>query len=273
MSAPDTDRPLILYHGPECADGFCAAWLIRRYVWRLAEFIPVNYGGALPDVAGRDLLIVDFSYKRPVLEAMAAAAKSILVLDHHETARKELAGLDYCLFDMDRSGAELAWAWACARANETTFKAPWLVRYVADRDLWRWKLPNSRAVNAALRSYPLTFDAWDALYRANPKAEYLVPDGEAILRAEAMAVATHVARAREIELDGHKILAVNASGLHSEIAGALAEGRPFGAVWFERDGLRQWSLRSREGGIDVSEIARAHGGGGHKQAAGFEEPL
>lgn len=268
MSGVDTDRPLVLYHGPECADGFCAAWLIHRYVCRDAEFIPVNYGQAPPDVAGRELLIVDFSYPRPVLEQMAAAAKSILVLDHHKTAEQELAGLSYCQFDMDRSGAELAWVWVVSPR-----KPPWLVSYVADRDLWRWRLPNSRAVNAALRSYPLTFDAWDAMYRANPKPDYLVADGEAILRAEAVAVAAHVARAREIELDGHKILAVNASYLYSEIAGALAEGRPFGAVWFERDGMRQWSLRSREGGIDVSEIARAHGGGGHRHAAGFEEAL
>lgn len=35
---------------------------------------------------------------------------------------------------------------------------------------------------------------------------------------------------------------------------------------------RVYSLRSREGGINVAEIAKAHGGGGHKNAAGFRAP-
>jgi phosphoesterase RecJ-like protein len=35
------------------------------------------------------------------------------------------------------------------------------------------------------------------------------------------------------------------------------------------DGLRKVSLRSRDGRVDVSEIARRQGGGGHRQAAGF----
>ncbi|HET9950135.1 MAG TPA: bifunctional oligoribonuclease/PAP phosphatase NrnA [Longimicrobiales bacterium] len=43
----------------------------------------------------------------------------------------------------------------------------------------------------------------------------------------------------------------------------------------DRAGTRKVSLRSTDGRVDVSRIARAHGGGGHRQAAGFstEEPL
>jgi hypothetical protein len=37
------------------------------------------------------------------------------------------------------------------------------------------------------------------------------------------------------------------------------------------DGKRQWSLRSRGDGVDVSAVAKARGGGGHRNAAGFEE--
>jgi phosphoesterase RecJ-like protein len=41
----------------------------------------------------------------------------------------------------------------------------------------------------------------------------------------------------------------------------------------ETAGLRKVSLRSGSDGIDVSVIARAQGGGGHKQAAGFSTAL
>jgi hypothetical protein len=100
----------------------------------------------------------------------------------------------------------------------------------------------------------------------------LVREGEAILRRERQIVEDHLHHAHEIELGGHRVLAVNATVLFSEIAGELAKGHPFGACYFDRgDGKRAWSLRSMEGGVDVSEVARLKGGGGHARAAGFEE--
>jgi phosphoesterase RecJ-like protein len=41
----------------------------------------------------------------------------------------------------------------------------------------------------------------------------------------------------------------------------------------ERVGIRKVSLRATDGSVDVSRIARAHGGGGHRQAAGFSTEL
>lgn len=82
----------------------------------------------------------------------------------------------------------------------------------------------------------------------------------------------HIRHARDVEMAGHRIKAVNATVLFSEIAGELAKGAPFGACYFDRfDGKRQWSLRSDPDGVDVSAIALSRGGGGHKHAAGFEE--
>jgi len=51
-----------------------------------------------------------------------------------------------------------------------------------------------------------------------------------------------------------------------------AAGRPFGVCYFELGGKRVYSLRSVHG-VDVSEIAKAYGGGGHPAAAGFEVPV
>ena len=47
----------------------------------------------------------------------------------------------------------------------------------------------------------------------------------------------------------------------------------FGLLWsLDKDGRCNCSLRSN-GNYDVSAIAKAFGGGGHKNAAGFEVPL
>lgn len=262
----NADKPLVLYHA-SCWDGFCAAWAFRRQRPD-AECVPVQYGESPPDVTGREVYVLDFSYKREVLLKMKESAKYLLVLDHHKTAEADLAGLDFCLFDMNRSGGRMTWEYFVDK------NPPWLVTYTEDRDLWTWSLPYSREINAALRTYPLEFDVWETLNVDSP--DKLITEGHAILKAEAAIIRSHVNNAYEVEIDGHKVLCVNATMLISEIAGELAKGRPFGVTWFEgADGDRVCSLRSRDGGVDVSAIAKSRGGGGHRNAAGFRssEPL
>lgn len=70
------------------------------------------------------------------------------------------------------------------------------------------------------------------------------------------------------------MLCVNATVHQSEIGEELAKNRPFSVTYRDRkDGKREYSLRSRDGGLDVSVIAKQFGGGGHPQAAGFELPI
>ena len=266
-------RTVIIYHGGGCFDGFCSAWVLSK-AYTDAELVAAKHGEQPPDVARADVILADFSYKRDALRRLISFNRTVTVLDHHKTAEQELAGLDTgdgkfrAVFDMNKSGGRLAWEFTCPpNANAG---APWLVEYTEDRDLWRWALPHSREINAALRSYPMDFVEWDRLAGLDPLS--LIPEGDAILRCERQVIDQHVRHAVETEIAGHRVKAVNATTLFSEIAGELAEGMPFGACYFDRaDGLRQWSLRSRDGGIDVSEVAKKFGGGGHRNAAGFEQ--
>lgn len=258
-------RNTLIIHHANCWDGFCAAWIMSRE--QSGTLYAAHYGTEPPNVKGMRVLMVDFAYPRDVLLRMAEEASEIVVLDHHKTAQDALAGLPFCTFDMSKSGGRLAWEYC--RGDDPS---PWLVDYTEDRDLWRHALPHSREINAALRSYPLSLDLWDEFSLDPELPARFVAEGSAIRRREQQIVEDHVRNAREIEMAGHRILAVNATVLFSDIAGDLARDRPFGACYFDRaDGKRQWSLRSREGGVDVSAIAKAMGGGGHPAAAGFEE--
>ncbi len=280
-------RTLVIYHGGGCFDGFCAAWVLRK-LYPDAEFHPAKYGEPPPDCTGKRVVIADFSYRRPVMLDIVRQAGVVAVLDHHRTAEQELAGLsEECyragftppsvVFDMEKSGARLAWEYVCRHLPGLNPMPPWLVDYTQDRDLWRWKLPRSREINAALRTFPMEFGEWDSLagmpaYSAAWGS--FIDQGAAVLRAEKQVVDQHVRNAKDREIGGYTVPAVNATVLFSEIAGELAQGRPFGACYFDRaDGRRQWSLRSRDGGVDVSEVAKRFGGGGHRNAAGFEEPV
>lgn len=302
------EKPLIIYHGG-CWDGFCAAWLFHK-VYPDAEFVPAQYGQPAPDCAGREVYIVDFSYKRDVMQTIISHAEKVVVLDHHESAQKELAGLEdmqptfgeppLIRFDLTKSGGRLAWEYITRVRHNTSvpekYAAPWLVDYTEDRDLWKWALPESREINAALRSYPLDFALWDELSVENYVLNRLTAEGRAILRCESQLIEAAVGHAREIDFldncpkcnqrgdviagsacgqcrDGkltHKVLCVNATCLVSDVAGKLAEGRPFGVVYFDADGKRIYSLRSKPDGLNVAEIAARRGGGGHRHAAGFE---
>ena len=75
---------------------------------------------------------------------MARDTERLLVLDHHITAEKALAGLPYAYFDLKKSGAVLAWEWA------HDHPVPWILEYIQDKDLWTWALPLSREINAAI---------------------------------------------------------------------------------------------------------------------------
>jgi uncharacterized protein len=177
-------------------------------------------------------------------------------------------------FDMNKSGGRLAWEFFAYLGGWQGMKAPWLVDYTEDRDLWRHALSESENINAALRSYPLDFALWDEFSNTVGQREMFKREGSAIRRAERAIVDSHVKNARTGDIDGHRVKFVNATVLFSEIAGELSKGAPFGACYFDRqDGKRQWSLRSDESGVDVSAIAKSHGGGGHAHAAGYEEVI
>ena len=267
---------LVLYHAA-CADGFCAAWVWRTFFCRDAEFHAIQYGDDIcpGEVAGRDVAILDFSFKRDVLLELKAEARSLLVLDHHVTAQEELKGLDFCVFDMNKSGARLTWDYICGqRGHDADVDRPFLVDYTEDRDLWRFSLPDSDLVTEALRSYPRTFVYWDQLHASG--LDLLRRDGTALVRMRDLTVDRAVRRfllnPTFCEIGGHRVPTVNATYFISEIAHGLAMNNPFAACFFVVSPTRYvYSLRSREDGLDVSEIARRYGGGGHVHAAGFSQ--
>jgi oligoribonuclease NrnB/cAMP/cGMP phosphodiesterase (DHH superfamily) len=229
-------------------------------------FHPGVYGEDPPDVTGQHVMLVDFSYKRPVLERMAQQAASVTIIDHHQSAQADLEGLDgvSAFFDMHRSGAGLTW--------DIFFPGqprPALIDHVEDRDLWRFKLPKTREIQAAVFSYPYEFEVWDRLMEAN--LDDLAAEGAAIERKHQKDVAELIGKAtRRMTIAGHTVPVANLPYVYASDAGhLLAQGEPFAGCYYDTPTGRVFSLRSHEDGMDVSKIAAQYGGGGHKHAAGF----
>jgi len=258
---------LCIYH-KDCADGFGAALAVKQFCDQQGypcEFVPAQHGDTPPDVSGKHVLIVDFSFAREILIELTAQALSLKVIDHHKTAQAQLAGLDNCVFDMTKSGAVLTWQTLLGDQP-----MPQLLAYIQDRDLWQWQLPNSKAVSAALNTIPKQFERWSP-YLDDENINGLIDQGNAIVlyQQQQITKATKGDKVCMAEIAGHTVPCINATHLISEIGEQLAKGHPFAALYFDTADKRIFSLRSAKDGIDVSAIAQQFGGGGHFHAAGF----
>jgi oligoribonuclease NrnB/cAMP/cGMP phosphodiesterase (DHH superfamily) len=323
-------KPLLcIYHSP-CADGFGSAWIVNRYCNQNdipVEFHPGVYQNPPPDVTDRHVLMVDFSYKMDVLAEMHHQARSLLVLDHHKTARDELSALVAAptrdavterwrddnvyysagaVFDMERSGAGITWDYFYPGQNR-----PQMIEHIEDRDLWRFRYADTRAINANLFSFPYNFKLWDDLmFLRDRDLDNFRDQGAAIERKhhkdinELLEICTRPMRFRlpttgPFDPQGKNSLVVPVANLPytmvSDAGHMLCERNfqgkplprdtansdinpvkyfhPFAACFYDGPEGRNFSLRSRADGADVGEIAKLYGGGGHPHAAGFRVPF
>ena len=283
----EEQESLIIYHA-SCADGFTAAWVVHQYghnhgLSHNPELWYAQYGSAPPDVTGRDVVIVDFSYPLGVMLELAEKAKSIICLDHHKTVDDEVKALDWVTFDNGRSGAMLAWDTFAGDAEYATVGQS-LCEYVQDRDLWQWKLPRSHEVSAALTLTPMELDAWTAFASGLEfDADVILQRGRTVMQLQNLWAKQKTKHATTRTIRGFEVPCVNlAVKLQSEVGHMLCDDVdnpvPFSASFFltqNDQGEEQavFSLRSTDRGEDVGAIAKSFGGGGHRNAAGFSVPL
>ncbi len=258
----------ILYHA-NCADGIFAAYY--AYLHNLtADLVPIYHQTKVPEMEGHDVICVDFCPQRDILES--AKYKSLVVIDHHKSTREQMSGFapSYPFvyhYDVNKCGATLAWEYYNPMSNR-----PWITPYIQDRDLWTWKLDASKEVDACVQSYPFTMVNCEMLTKLG--IVECVTQGRHILRYQKKIIRQAVSKATEITFEGHKVPSVNSTVLQSEIGNELCKGKPFAVVWhnIDRDKMFSYSLRSDENGLDVSEICKKYGGGGHEHAGSFKCP-
>lgn len=297
-----TYKPDIVIYHANCDDGFGAAFAAWTRWSNSVEYIAAHYGSPPPPVEGKHILIVDFSYKSDVLATMDQAL-SVTILDHHKSAAEDLApyrrfaekperftmpvvesmAADLrrnghapinALFDMDRSGARMAWEF-CHPGSDV----PWLIRLIEDRDLWRFQYDETRPFSLYLRSLSYSFDLWKCL------ATQLENNSRDIMK-EALAIQCyHLALVKDIArhhdlvpfqgVDGLVPVAASPYRLASDVAHELLQmypDAPFAATVNHRAHSAGYSLRSEDSRLDVAKIAQRFGGGGHRNAAGFSVP-
>ena len=336
MTKPGTTKGLlptlaIYYHSP-CSDGHAAAWAIKTHLGQLIkystdetyniQFIPSAPGCPQIDVSlfavgGSEAWFLDLMPSYDMLRDLCSRCTKVVVLDHHKT------NLDICgrihtddlsvggwatnldlVFDMKKAGCQIAWDWITAQIQQPDYRSadylvrPWFLEYIADRDLWSWRLPNSKLINSALFGLKLTItpDAIEqklAPFRTQEEQERFIA-GELMPYAiateefnnELLRTACHKATECQLIVAGKEPtptiyrvwLGTTIGSLRSDLGNQLcnkplADGTQpdMAAIWHYEFPSDEWwiSLRSIDTGADVSAIAKVFGGGGHMRAAGF----
>ena len=290
----------IWYH-KDCADGFTAAWLAWRHMdgSEKFEFRPCQYGEDLAYVnvpANEDFIfLLDFHLPLVVLEELDKRVAFLRVFDHHKSFLKEMT--EHPMFsedrgdekrtyylDQDKCGARLFLDWLlseegqewCENRPAVRSEVDLLVDYVEDRNLWKHQLSHTKEIQAYIMSRPYTFEAWRSMNNLLVRDPGVVIQcGTTVLNLQQKQKEMLLRNSSTLSLLSYTIPVINSPVLQSELGHELLQkfsSAPFSAVyWVGEASLLpvRFSLRSEDNRVDVSEIAKRMGGGGHRNAAGF----
>lgn len=258
---------LVIYHA-NCTDGFGAAYAAWKLLGDRAEYHAAKHGEPPPDVSGRSVVVLDFSYDNSTTKRLMKEAKSFLIIDHHKSAVVELHDVSCTRFDMNHSGAMLSW-----KFFHPGKEAPRMIKFIEDRDLWKWEIPYSKEFAAAFDMVPYDFEEFDK-YLDDSAVDNAQERGAYILAYSKTVISKIAKQAVLRKMNGKDVLVVNSPHWMSEIGAALSPKCDFAVIWYYDHETRQVkvSLRAHHEDSDVSEVAKKYGGGGHRKAAGFSLP-
>jgi len=261
------DVDYVIYHA-NCSDGFGARFAAELLLGSRATYFAAKHGEQPPDVSGKNVAIVDFSYDNTTTKRMIEEANTLIVLDHHRTALVELSDIPNVRFDMDKSGAVLSWEFFHPGQQPPRF-----LEYIQDRDLWRWKLPYSKEFASAFDMVDFSYEEYEK-FLTDSAVDNAQERGAYILAYSKTVISKIAKQAVPRKMGGKDTLVVNSSHWMSEIGAALSPKCDFAVIWYYDHDTRQAkvSLRAHHEDADVSEIAKRYGGGGHRKAAGFVLP-
>ena len=268
---------LCLHHND--ADGRASAAIVRRALGEDVVLYEMDYGRPLPldlILVADHIIILDFSLPREEMERLAAYHQFTWI-DHHKSAMEEMAGVSDAWPGLrDTSEAACVLTWRYFFPDQPVPKA---ITLIGDRDIWRWAEAETGAFGEGLyqqRTRPDNDALWVPLLDDDPQAlAALIELGttlrEARLREIRRAAASY---GFAVTFEGHRTLALNQRG--SGDLGAYIRSLGYQIAYCYVDKFQEGALMTYvtlySAEVDVSEIARKFGGGGHAGAAGFHFP-
>ena len=290
----------VIYH-KNCLDGFTGYFILtltntiddKAFIYPdvpSATIIP-------PNINNKNVIIIDVAYKKSILSEIMKKASKVTFIDHHISIRDDVASLNVTIphkviYDEQKSGASLAWNYFFPKR-----KIPYLVKYIEDNDIGAWKLKHTIPFISALEvMYPTNptienLYHWKKLldkkeiirlikkgYIYNEYRDYLIDQN---IRRYSMELfpgeKVYNMYSNFFESPGqYKVIVYNGSGCpsssHLSIKFLQKIKCDFIIFWVLNMDRKEYVLQFRSTNVDVSEIAKLFGGGGHTLASACAIP-
>jgi oligoribonuclease NrnB/cAMP/cGMP phosphodiesterase (DHH superfamily) len=286
-----------IYH-KNCPDGFSSLMVLLKSKMITQDAIiyhdvPSAYYPP-KNIDDKDLIIMDVAYKYNVLRDICERAKSVVFIDHHVTIKEDVEKLKdnfkkkiTIIYDEKESGASLTWKFFF-----TGEKMPLFIKYIKDNDIGAWKYKETKPFIYSLRvKYDIDLKSdivkkWKELFK-DSKVKKLVKIGEiyeeyanSLLDENVRKYSMEAFPSEKIYLKftdyfkkpgQYKVAVICGSGCPSTslLGNKIMEvvDCDFAIIWTYNMERKEYILSFRSGEIDVGEIAKIFGGGGHKLAS------
>ncbi len=263
---------VVIYHG-DCPDGFGGAWAAWKKFGAKAAYLPARDRSAPPvPLKNKIVYAIDYTYDAPIIKKLLKDNIRVTAIDHHVSQADATKLTENYLYDVKHSGAVLAWQYF-----HPGKKMPMLLRYVEDRDIWKWTVPHSREMLTLVDLAPFEFKSWSQLAKDidDPRTHAMYLKKGTLLELHYRSLYEKLLSSAEpVKFAGYRVFALNCPYYFADDLGHVLalKTRSFSLLWNESSGRIRCSLRSA-GTIDVGKIAKKYGGGGHRQASGFSFPV
>jgi oligoribonuclease NrnB/cAMP/cGMP phosphodiesterase (DHH superfamily) len=269
-----------IYHSVDF-DGKCSGAIVK-YKFPDAELIPYNYGDELDIEQFFDskVFMVDCSLQPFDRMHRLASICDLTWIDHHKTAIEEhhINPLDSLKtkwrLNIEKAACELTWDYCFLDKKMPMPRAVWLLgRY----DVWDLNVdPDVLAMQFGMRQHegkPKSQEFWGKLFFDDYSCEAIINKGRIVLEYVEQWNKEICKFAFEAEIYGMKCICANVPRMNSQFFDSVWDPDRHEAMlayYYTGKGFWTVSLYTHHDDINVGAVAKAHGGGGHKQAAGFQ---
>lgn len=282
------------YHND--ADGKCAGfWValnvgLNDYAKYDSQFIEIDYRMKFPLETIRpdeQVYIVDYSISPDEMRELLRITQDVTWIDHHKTAIEKYANFEHEIRGVRYDGIAGCMLTYCYIHHMTdrgsgnikpfdlsmTKDAPKFTKLIADWDVWRFEYgDDTRHFITAFNAYDFEPHSklWDRFFALPDEMACgsLIQEGATMTRfRDSWAKEYCRTKGFATTINGHKAFALNLGNCNSEYFKSVSGYDILMPFSFDGDG---WTVSLYSKTVDVSEIAKSYGGGGHRGAAGFQ---
>jgi len=263
---------LCIYHSADL-DGHCSGAIVKCN-YPKCKLYGVDYGQKIPWelISEHDkIFLVDFSFEYNDMVKLINNY-NIIWIDHHKSAIESMSC--HQVFgnqEVGRGACELTWEYIFPEK-----KIPLAVKFLSQYDVWNHSDERTLPFQYGMRildTYPNNQELWQSLFRVynNGLTYDIIDQGETVLLYIEKENKILSKQSFKLEFEGYKCIAVNKSG-NSKMFDFVKDIDKYDIKLTFMYKYNSWTIimYTSQDNVDVSKIALKYGGGGHKQAAGFQ---